>query len=117
MGNTNGQPEALKAALETIPEVMAALMREFIAKKDVTTRIQIRLRMKALLDFVGVDTEYPPNPLKKSEARAEPAREAAMRDGAQLGLQAYPAVGVAEQAAAPPPPPPRVGIDNSNIVQ
>lgn len=115
MGQTNGQPETLKAALETMPEVMAALMREFIAKKDVTTRIQIRLRMKALLDFAGVDTEYPPNPLKKSEARAEPAREAAMRDGAQLGLQAY--AGPGDGAATPPPPPPRVGIDNSNIVQ
>lgn len=116
MSGSNGHADALKAALDSMPATMAALMREYIDNKDVTSRIQTRLRMKALLDFAGIDTEWPPNPLieKKMERGPEPAREAAIRDAQALGLVGGAAsVGIpAEETRTPP----RVGIDNSNIV-
>lgn len=126
MSSTNGQGDALKLALDSMPDVMGSLMREFILKKDITSRIQIRLRMKALLDFAGVDTEYPSNPLKK-EAGPETARDAALRDGQAAGLlmaappdqNTYTGLGM---APVPPdafatPVLPRVGIDNGNFVR
>jgi hypothetical protein len=122
MVGQNGHRDALKLALSNMPEVMASLMKEFILNKDITSRIQIRLRMKALLDFAGVDTEYPPNPLIKKEAEngAQPAREAAMQDGRAAGLQ-YSAPGqvtaFGPTEGAMPPTPPRVGIDNAEIIQ
>lgn len=105
-----------------MPDVMAALMKDFILNKDITSRIQVRLRMKALLDFAGVDTEYPPNPLIKKEAEnvAQPARDAAMQDGRAAGLQyAAPGQVMANGATecAMPETPPRVGIDNAEIVR
>lgn len=50
----------LKLVLEKAPELMAELMRQFIDKKDLNSRTALRLRMKALLDLVAVDTQYPP---------------------------------------------------------
>lgn len=58
------------------PALMAELMREFIQKKDLNARAQMRLRMKALLDLFSVDTSYPPVPALNPDqqgARAEPA--------------------------------------------
>lgn len=66
------------------PEVMRDLTRDFIAKKDVNDRVSIRLRMKALLDFLSTDTEFPPNPLKE-EPKPGSARQAAIAlDGAGM---------------------------------
>lgn len=55
--------EKLKAAVDAIPDVMAELTRDFVEKRDLNARVQVRLRMKALLDFLSADTEYPANPL------------------------------------------------------
>lgn len=72
-----GAPEkAVQDAIDAAPEVMAALVRQFIEKKDVDCRVQVKMRMKALLDFLSVDTTFPPNPLPDS--KVSPAREAAM---------------------------------------
>lgn len=51
-----------KAAIDSAPEMMAELMREFIDHKELNARVKIRLRMKALLDLVAVDTQYPKSP-------------------------------------------------------
>lgn len=54
--------ERMQACIESAPAMMAELMKEFIEKKDLNDRVKIRLRMKALLDLVAVDTKYPRNP-------------------------------------------------------
>ena len=59
------------------PEVMRDLTKDFITKRDVNDRVSIRLRMKALLDFLSTDTEFPPNPLKE-EPKPGSARQAAI---------------------------------------
>lgn len=61
------------------PEEMADLTKQFIQKKNVNDRVSIRLRMKAILDYLSTDTEFPPNPLLKKEAPG------AVRDGALMG--------------------------------
>jgi hypothetical protein len=73
-------PGAIEKALESAPDVMAALMKEFVEKKDVDARALIRVRMKALLDFVSVDTVFPPNPAVDKTIPVGPARDAALRD-------------------------------------
>lgn len=66
----SGQPtadqvgEKIKAMLDGAPDTMAELMRAFIANKDLNVRVKIRLRMKALLDLVAVDTAYPKVPAR-----------------------------------------------------
>lgn len=54
--------EKIQACIASAPAMMAELMKEFIEKKDLNDRVKIRLRMKALLDLVAVDTKYPRNP-------------------------------------------------------
>lgn len=49
-------------------------------KKDVESRALIRIRMKALLDFVSIDTVFPANPALDKTSRPGPARMAAMQD-------------------------------------
>lgn len=62
----NGEPvgEKIKSMLDAAPDTMAELMRAFIGSKDLNTRVKIRLRMKALLDLVAVDTVYPKVPAR-----------------------------------------------------
>lgn len=117
MSHENGQGDALQAALDSMPEVMAALMKQYIEKKDVTSRTDVRLRMKALLDFAGVDTEYPPNPLLKKEASQGPqlARDAVIADAQGL-IQGMPYHGQSAEVPGPAPLP-RRGIDNSDIAR
>lgn len=55
--------EKLNASIESAPEVMAELMREFIENREQVARCRVRLRIKALLDFLSVDTIFQPNPL------------------------------------------------------
>ena len=49
----------LVVAVASAPKIMAELTRAFIEKKDLKSRVQIRLRIKAILDLLSVDTEYP----------------------------------------------------------
>lgn len=60
------------------PEEMAHLTKQFIEKKNVNDRVSIRLRMKAVLDYLSTDTEFPANPLIKKDESKSPARDAAM---------------------------------------
>lgn len=59
------------------PEEMAHLTKQFIEKKNVNDRVAIRLRMKAVLDYLSTDTEFPANPLLKKDEGRTPARDAA----------------------------------------
>ncbi len=121
MSETNGtHGTELGAALERLPALMGELMKEFIEKKDLTARSQIRLRMKALLDFAHVDTTYPPIPGMKSSAGPNPARDVMMNDQGQAPVA--PAIGGvfgnAGQAymVQPVPGAERAPDDNSTIL-
>lgn len=96
------------------PEEMANLTRQFIEKKNVNDRVAIRLRMKAILDYLSTDTEYPTNPLLKKEEGRSPARDAAMMAvPAQAGMAYAPAVwpvAAAEPIAGAP------RVDNTEIL-
>jgi hypothetical protein len=54
--------EKLESTVTAAPEIMAELISEFIKNKDLKSRIQVRLRIKALLDLLSVDTTYPALP-------------------------------------------------------
>lgn len=41
------------------PDMMFELTQQFIAKKSLNDRAKLRLQMKAILDFISVNTEYP----------------------------------------------------------
>ncbi len=92
------------------PKTMFALMRDFVEKKDVNSRVAIRLRMKALLDFVSVDTEFPPNPMLKMDAAPAPAREASIYGAAAMEWPAQVARPVAIAGVDPQ------RIDNTDIL-
>lgn len=96
-------PDKIQMAIDSAPEVMAALVRQFIEKKDVDTRVQVKMRMKAVLDFLSVDTTFPPNPLPDS--KVSPARDAAM--GPPIAYQ-----GEHQQQAGPAP-----RLQNADILQ
>lgn len=51
--------EHVASFLDGAPEMMAKLTREFVEATDLNSRAKIRARMKAILDFVSVDTSYP----------------------------------------------------------
>lgn len=51
--------EFLKATRDQAPKLMMELMCEYIEKRDLNERVQVKMRMKALLDLFGVDTVYP----------------------------------------------------------
>lgn len=119
---------AVERLLAHIPDTMAALSREYARRKDVNSRFDVRQRMKSLLDFMGVDTEFPPNPLVKPPAGRQPARDAAMMAAPNVRYEAAGfaggagGFGVAPINVAPVPPvapvpgAPRPVIDNSDIV-
>lgn len=113
------QPDAvIQDALLRAPETMAALMRKFIDKKDVDSRVQVKMQMKALLDFASVDTTFPENPLPDSKVK--PAQDlvgaapmiAPVAPGGVFG-HGMAVHGMNEQAAAPAGP----RINNADIVQ
>lgn len=85
---------------EIAPDEMCNLTKQFILKKNVNDRVSIRLRMKAVLDYLSTDTEFPPNPLIKKDEGKSPARDAAMFAVPQQGIayqpNVYPVAGVAE---------------------
>jgi len=69
------------------PEEMAHLTKQFIEKRNVNDRVAIRLRMKAVLDYLSTDTEFPANPLLRKDESKTPARDAAMMAvPAQVGV-------------------------------
>ena len=78
MSELNGKHRELDAMLGQLPALMAELTREFIENKDLNSRVQIRMRMRAILELAFVDTIWPTNALKKPPAGG--AREAAMGD-------------------------------------
>lgn len=55
------------ALIKSAPTAMAELMREFIDKKEFTSRAKTRLKMKSLLDLVSSDTTYPGIPEVKPQ--------------------------------------------------
>lgn len=98
---------------EIAPETMAHLTKQFIEKKNVNDRVAIRLRMKAVLDYLSTDTEFPPNPLLKKDETRSPARDGAMiAVPAQVGFGQNPVYAVA--TADPIPGAQRV--DNTEIL-
>lgn len=52
----------MEALAQDAPKIMAELMTHFIERRDLNSRAQIRLRMKALLDLFSADTGYPAIP-------------------------------------------------------
>ena len=71
-GKRNGElTDKVVDWIASAPAVMADLMKQFIANTDLNTRARIRLRMKALLDLVSVDTSYPPVPALNQHQRQE----------------------------------------------
>jgi len=86
MSESNGKHgKELQATFAQLPALMAELTREFIENRDLNARVQIRMRMRALLDLAFVDTIWPTNAMKKPPPGG--AREAAMADGAAEGVQ------------------------------
>jgi len=58
-----------------LPEYMAELTQQFESKKALAERAKIRLKMKAVLDILSVDTEYPSIEKKETkEADVSPRR-------------------------------------------
>lgn len=78
MSESNGKHKELGATLAQLPALMAELTREFIENRDLNARVQIRMRMRAILELAFVDTIWPTNALKKPPPGG--AREAAMND-------------------------------------
>ena len=104
------------AGITTIaPEEMAELTKDFITKKNVNDRVSIRLRMKAILDYLSTDTEFPPNPLIKKDEAKSPAR-----DGAYMAAPGQAGLGFAGNAvypvAAVEPIPGAARVDNTEIL-
>jgi hypothetical protein len=94
------------------PEEMADLTRQFIGKKTVNDRVAIRLRMKAILDYLSTDTEFPANPLLKKDPGPTPARDAAMM-GVPMQQAAFQTV---YPVAASEPIPGAARVDNTEIL-
>lgn len=104
------EPEqVIKDGLDRTPEMMAALMKIFIQKKDVDSRVQIKMQMKALLDLASVDTTFPENALPDSKVAS--ARDAA--------IHGAPVLGGVQFAGGPGPhgPEPLRRINNNDLVQ
>lgn len=103
---------------EIAPEEMAELTKDFITKKSVNDRVAIRLRMKAILDYLSTDTEFPPNPLIKKDDRPAPAREGAFMAAPQQigGGMVYANGGGVYPVAAAEPIPGAPRVDNTEIL-
>ncbi len=90
-GKRNGElTDKVVGWIEDAPDVMADLMKQFIANTELNARARIRLRMKALLDLVSVDTSYPPvpalNPHQRQEDEGDVARPRRRRRVPQLAF-------------------------------
>lgn len=113
MSETNGKHgKELAAALNHLPLLMGELMKEFIENKDLNHRVQVRCRMKALLDLAFVDTIWPTNPAMQKGPGPTPARDMAMADSgpapsANVGIYATSPVQAVPGAPVP------VEADNS----
>lgn len=98
------------------PDEMAHLTKQFIEKKNVNDRVAIRLRMKAVLDYLSTDTEFPPNPLLKKDEGKTPARDMAMAGvphmAGGVGMYANPVYPVSAAEAIPGAP----RVDNTEIL-
>lgn len=85
--------------IEDAPDVMADLMKQFIANTELNARARIRLRMKALLDLVSVDTSYPPVPALNQQQRQEDEGDV----GGRRRRRRMPQYAVNPQVAVPNP--------------
>ncbi len=56
------------------PQLMCELTALFIDAKDLNARVKIRARMKAVLDFISVDTSYPPIDPKQTQGIGAPGQ-------------------------------------------
>lgn len=70
-----------------VPDIMGELMKDFVERRDLNSRAQIRLRMKALLDLFSADTGYPPIPSISSPRMARGAFAAGGNDYMQMAPQ------------------------------
>lgn len=52
----------LSSVVGNIPDVMAELTKSYIANTDYNARAKIKMRMKAFLDMLSVDSTYPNSP-------------------------------------------------------
>jgi hypothetical protein len=78
----------LALLIGTMPEAMAELIQDFTAKKDLNARVEIRMRIKAVLDFLSADTIHPPNPMlsKGPKGPVQDAVQAALTGASGGGL-------------------------------
>jgi len=98
------------------PDEMSELTKQFISKKNVNDRVAIRLRMKAVLDYLSTDTEFPANPLITKKDERTPARDAAMvAAGGNQGI-AYAGGPAVYPIAAAEPIPGAQRMDNTEIL-
>lgn len=106
---------------------MQELMVEFIEKKDLNVRIQIKQRMKALLDLMSTDTVYPDikDMSKKKDDRPRGAPYAAGNIGEPISMQVGASndgprrrgAEVDDHVASPVPiPGAEVAMDNEDLV-
>ena len=70
-----GDESKLQLLVETMPGAMAELVKDFTSKKELNARVEIRMRIKAVLDFLSADTVHPPNPML-SKGPKGPAQDA-----------------------------------------
>jgi len=56
--------------IKSAPQMMSELTQSFISKKGLHDRAKFRLQMKAILDMISIDTEYP-----STEKPSEKAKE------------------------------------------
>lgn len=98
---------------------MADLMKRFVEKKNLNDRVQIRLQMKALLDFASADTEFPPNPITQKDPRAQMGDNSGMQIGTAGSFSPIintQAPGGYMALASPVPIPAARPVDNSDIL-
>jgi hypothetical protein len=81
------------------PALAAELMREFIERKNLNERAQIRLKVKALQDFFSADTGYPPVPAISADQQYRRGGFAQQAGRPYLGVGAVPGFRVAGEAA------------------
>lgn len=60
--------------IKSSPAMMAELTQQFVSKKGLSDRAKIRLQMKAVLDMISVDTEYPSAEKKEAKEDYSPRR-------------------------------------------
>lgn len=100
-----------------LPAAMADLMKEFEEKKNLNDRVQIRLRMKALLDFASANTEFPPNPITQKDPRAQDNLGMHVGTGGAFApIINTQAPGGYTALASPVPIPAARPVDNSDIL-